>query len=140
MQAGIVADCPDIDNSEVVCSGTCPGPNPIVLSTNALVIGNVYFLWFDGCAGASCDYTVAVLAGVVSVDPPDPTAPVTGPATGCPGGNPATYTTLQVANANNYDWVITPSRSFFYSQSGWYFHHSQRLAGGRRLPGMRRCL
>ncbi|MEO1410976.1 MAG: hypothetical protein AAFW73_13910 [Bacteroidota bacterium] len=109
MQAGIVGGCPDINTTGVVCSGACPGPNPIVLSASGLIPGDDYFIWFDGCAGASCEYTVTVVSGSTIFDqPPGPTVAPFGPLTGCPGGAPVNYQTFPVANATDYIWTVNP--------------------------------
>ena len=111
MQAGIVADCSDLDGSAVVCVAPCPGSNPIMLLTNALTVGKDYYLWIDGCAGASCDYTIDIIDGSTSSSNLGPTGPVTGPVSGCLNSS-VIFSIDPVMNAGSYSWTVSPAAPF----------------------------
>lgn len=68
IQAGILYDCGDQTLSTVVCSGACPGPNPIVLTSDAFTPGQRYSMWIDGCVGAVCEYAIDLLDGELGMD------------------------------------------------------------------------
>ncbi len=87
----------------------CPcSPGGYTLQTNSLIIGQQYFVLVDGCAGDICDYTVTLTEGqTLEGPPPDPTGPVIGQTTVCPGLN-VPYIIPPVPATDDYLWSITP--------------------------------
>lgn len=104
LQGGIYYGCggPVMD---VQCECT---ENPFILTSNNFIIGEVYWMVLDGCAGNVCDYTINVLSGsTVGVAPDDP-GPVTGPVTVCQGST-TNYSLGAVNAATIYNWELTPT-------------------------------
>ena len=58
IQAGIWDFC---DGMCISGDGTCPGDlSPKNFSFNTLIVGNLYHLFVDGCAGAECNYEITI--------------------------------------------------------------------------------
>ncbi len=109
VQAGIVADCSDINGSAIVCQASCPGPQFYNLDAYGLEIGMVYYLWLDGCTGAYCDYFIEVINGSTYLDfPPDQTLPIIGPSSICNRDRAVEFETFPVFGASNYNWTVDP--------------------------------
>ncbi len=109
VQAGIVANCFDLENSSIVCEGRCPNFQSYTLDAYGLEIGRIYYLWLDGCAGAACDYTINTINGSTFLDlPPEPTLPIIGPTSICDRNQAVEFQTLPVDGANNYNWTVDP--------------------------------
>ena len=106
LQGGIYAGCgPPWEAMDLQCSCT---EDPFTLSSNDFVIGEVYWIVMDGCAGNVCDLEIDVLSGsTVGVAPDDP-GPITGPTPAC-AGSTTTYEIDPVNAATIYNWTITPS-------------------------------
>ncbi|TNE66411.1 MAG: hypothetical protein EP344_02470, partial [Bacteroidetes bacterium] len=106
LQGGIYAGCgPPWTVMDVQCACT---EDPFTLSSNNFVIGQVYWIVMDGCAGNVCDLSVAVLDGSTVGVPPDDPGPITGPSPACQGGS-STYQIDPVFAATIYNWTLTPS-------------------------------
>ena len=113
VQAGIYTDC--TFTSSVACQGACQtAPFSIGGTFN---IGQVYYLFIDGCGGSVCDYTIDVTSGSTVSPPPGMALAPTGVPSPCPGANPAynTFSIPPVPFANIYTWTITPG-TVLYSQ------------------------
>lgn len=101
-----------------IYEGSCSGPTVATqcncvqtafTMTGTFIIGQVYYVVFDGCAGDICDFTVNVLQGsTVPVPPADP-SPITGPLNVCPGAT--TNYSISNASAATFDWTISPANA-----------------------------
>ena len=67
------------------------------ITATGLTVGNQYYIMVDGFAGDVCDYTITVLAGIM-------TGVVSGPSPVCYGTNGSTYT--MNASATGYNWTV----------------------------------
>lgn len=107
VQAGIYADC-SFTNA-ITCQGVCQ-TNAFGLGSTNFVVGQVYYIFIDGCAGSVCDYTIDVTSGSTVSPPPGAGSAPIGVATPCPevsnGNNVFTVPTVQFANL--YNWTVTP--------------------------------
>ena len=74
VQAGLYDGC---DGNALATQCNCTA-NPFILASNSFVVGQIYYIVIDGCAGDICDYTVNVLAGSTLPTPPSPPGPITG--------------------------------------------------------------
>ena len=65
MQTGMYTACEDDDGEclggEVDCGGG--STNEISFSVSDLTVGNIYYIFVDGCGGAECDYEIVVEKG-----------------------------------------------------------------------------
>lgn len=84
--------------------------DPFILSSANFVVGEVYWIVLDGCAGSVCDYSVDVLEGSTVGFAPDNPGPVTGPSTIC-AGTSGDYSLAPVNGAITYTWTLTPSNA-----------------------------
>ena len=106
LQGGIYAGCgPPWTAMDLQCSCT---ENPFILSSTNFVVGQVYWIVLDGCAGNVCDYAIDVLEGSTVGFPPADPGPITGPVEVCQGTSSA-YSIAAVTGATIYNWTITPS-------------------------------
>ena len=105
LQGGIYVGCgPPWVPVDLQCSCT---EDPFVLSANNFVVGQLYWIVLDGCAGNVCDYTIDVLIGsTVGLAPDDPGA-IIGPISACPGAT-SSYTVAPVDVATTYNWTLVP--------------------------------
>jgi gliding motility-associated-like protein len=109
IQAAILGACPWTGANEVLdCANNIPSGQTFELTASNLVIGQVYYLVFDGSAGAQCEYTINVATGVYEpqlsneIDEVEasPSEPV------CQGYNNLTLlASPEVGNAHGYWWV-----------------------------------
>ncbi|MEY3367691.1 MAG: hypothetical protein RI973_846 [Bacteroidota bacterium] len=76
-------------------------------SYSNFIVGNTYYLVFDGCSGDICDFSVDVLDGSTVPVPPSPPSAILGATSVCPGAT-STYT-VPIPNASTYTWSVTPS-------------------------------
>ncbi len=81
---------------------------PFTLSATNFVVGQIYYVVFDGCSGSVCNYSVAVTVGSTQAPPPPMPALPSGPATICGNGSNYTYTIPVVPFASGYTWTIDP--------------------------------
>jgi gliding motility-associated-like protein len=104
LQAGIYQGCggPVMD-TQCECE-----TNPFILSANNFIIGEVYWVVLDGCAGDVCDYEINVLQGSTESLPPADPGPISGPDLVCEGSTEA-YSLAAVNAATIYNWTITPA-------------------------------
>lgn len=106
LQGGIYAGCgPPWVAMDLQCACT---ENPFILSSTNFVVGQVYWIVLDGCAGNVCDYSIEVLEGSTVGFPPDDPGPITGPIEVCQGTSSA-YSIAAVTGATIYNWTITPA-------------------------------
>ncbi len=104
LQGGIYGGC--INN---IMDVQCPcEEDPFSLFSSNFVIGEIYWLVIDGCAGNVCDYTVAVLQGSTVPFPPDDPGPITGPVEACVDESDD-YSILPPNGATEYTWTLDPS-------------------------------
>lgn len=114
VQVGIYGGC-DF-SEEVFCDGNCQ-TGAFSIPVSGLQIGQVYFLFFDGCAGSVCDYQITVTGGSTQAPPPGPVTGISGAGIGggviCEGSTPtytgnASFTTAfewSVSGPNAVNWV-----------------------------------
>ncbi|MEM8909097.1 MAG: hypothetical protein AAGD05_14725, partial [Bacteroidota bacterium] len=107
LQAGIYDDC-NLSN-ELACEGNC-SDTQITLSSSSFEVGQVYYLFLDGCAGSVCDYEITVLQGVTTAPVPGDHTTPTGTTVVCENGQ-GTYFIPPVPNASEYDWTLPPGAS-----------------------------
>lgn len=110
VQAGIYSDC-SFSNA-LTCVGACQ-TNTFTLGATNFVIGQVYYIFLDGCAGSVCDYVIDVTSGSTVSPPPGAATGPTGQTAPCTNGNGFNVFTIpSVSFANLYDWTITPNVPF----------------------------
>jgi len=73
VQAGIYSSCDfEDDDREIVCSVDCNDVvSDISLASGDFILGQVYYLLVDGCAGSVCDYEVMVNYGEQAFEMPE---------------------------------------------------------------------
>ncbi len=108
IQAGIYDDCETGPGAVVpgACQTAC-STGPINLTSNNFIVGNVYYLFIDGCSGDMCEY-------VIDVTPFDATAlpdlvnpvAITGPTSMCAGATGITYSIPEIFSAIDYVWTV----------------------------------
>ncbi len=103
LQGGIYGACIS-QIMDVQCPCT---QNPFQLTSNNFVVGQIYYLVIDGCAGNVCDYSVAVLEGSTVPFPPDNPGPISGPTTVCTNGSNG-YSITPPNGATQYTWTLNP--------------------------------
>lgn len=87
----------------------CPcSTQPFNLSATNFVIGEIYWIVLDGCAGNVCDYAVDVTVGSTVGQPPADPGTVTGPTPACVNTT-GTYTVPSILGATSYQWTMNPS-------------------------------
>ena len=65
LQAALLDTCPWTGAGEVIdCNPGAPEGSTFTLSASGLIIGQIYYIVFDGSAGADCDYTIDVATGI----------------------------------------------------------------------------
>ena len=103
LQGGIYSEC--ISNSmDLQCS--CQ-EDPFQLTSSSFVVGEIYWLVIDGCAGNVCDYTVNVLEGSTVPFPPEDPDDIVGPTDVCV--NESDEYSIPIPNyATMYDWTLDP--------------------------------
>lgn len=104
LQGGIYGGCIN-QIMDVQCPCTT---NPFLLTSNNFVVGQIYWLVIDGCAGNVCDYSVAVLAGSTVPFPPGNPGPISGPTTVCVNSS-NNYSITPPTGATQYTWTLTPA-------------------------------
>jgi len=57
IQVGIYTDCTFTES--VFCHPTC-SEDPITISSNLLVPGQIYYFFIDGCGGSVCSYSISI--------------------------------------------------------------------------------
>lgn len=106
LQGGIYTGCGNPWTSmDLQCSCT---ENPFVLSSTNFVVGQIYWIVLDGCAGNVCDYSVDVLEGSTVGAPPNNPGPVNAPVTACAGTTTPVSITPPLG-ATIYNWTVTPA-------------------------------
>ncbi len=107
IQAGVYTDCSFTD--AVYCEAGC-STNAITVggSGTALVPGQTYYFFLDGCGGSVCDFEVNVIQGTSIFQIPEPTGlscNVTDCGPICPDGE-ITFTVEGLDLEIDYSWVI----------------------------------
>jgi gliding motility-associated-like protein len=103
LQAGIYTNCiSGAMDLQCNCSQA-----PFVLTANNFVVGQVYWMVIDGCAGSVCDYVIDVTAGSTAGQPPANPGPVNGPVNVC-SGSTTNYNITPPTGATIYNWTIDP--------------------------------
>ncbi len=104
LQAGIYGGCIN-QVMDVQCQCT---QNPFNLTSNNFVVGEIYWMVLDGCAGNVCDYSIDVTQGSTVGEAPANPGPINGPLNVCQG----TSTNYNIAPPNAatiYTWTISPA-------------------------------
>jgi hypothetical protein len=104
MQGGIYKNCVS-QPMDLQCICT---ENPFTLVSTAFVVGEIYYLVLDGCAGDLCDYTVDVTQGSTVAPVPPPPGLILGTGTAC-GTEISEFSIGQLAGVSNYTWTLTPN-------------------------------
>ncbi len=108
LQAAIINACPWTGANEVIdCNPGAGEGSTFTLSASGLVVGQIYFLVFDGSAGSQCDYTIEQATGVFTPQlANDLEDVVADPTYVCQGYNNLMLSASpEVANAHGYWWV-----------------------------------
>ncbi len=106
LQGGIYTGCGNPWTSmDLQCACTT---SPFILSSNNFVIGQIYWIVMDGCAGNVCDYSVDVLEGSTVGMPPNNPGAINGPTQVC-GGTTTGFSIPPPTGATMYTWTLTPS-------------------------------
>ncbi len=108
VQGGIYGSCPGGGGSptdEMVCNANCMTTG-FDLTANNFVVGQVYYLFLDGCAGDVCDYTLAVTNGSTVAPMPDAVGPISGSVNACEGQSGVSFSVFEVLNGSNYEWTV----------------------------------
>ncbi|MCC6726461.1 MAG: T9SS type A sorting domain-containing protein, partial [Saprospiraceae bacterium] len=109
---GIYAGC-----INTIMDTQCPcTENPFILTSTNFVVGQIYYLVMDGCAGDVCDYSLDLISGSMLGGPPANPGPIAGP-TNVPITSTSTYTLAPVVGATDYDWTLTPPLGTFNSNT-----------------------
>ncbi len=100
-----------------IYEGSCSGPavatqcncvnSPFQLVYSNYVVGQAYYVVFDGCGGDICDFQVNVLDGSTLPVPPEAPSNILGPETVCPGAT--SLYTVPVPNGATYTWSVSPA-------------------------------
>jgi len=110
VQTGIYDDCESGPGDVVpgACQTAC-STGPINLTANTFIVGNVYYLFIDGCAGDMCEYSISVTPFDATTLPDliNPTV-ITGPTDMCAGATGVTYSTPDIFSALDYVWTVPP--------------------------------
>ncbi len=108
IQAGIYDDCETAPGNLVpgACQTNCTN-GTITLTSSSFIIGNVYYLFIDGCAGDMCEYTISVTPDDATalpdlVNPPG----ISGPTDMCAGAQGIVYSIPEVFAAIDYIWTV----------------------------------
>ncbi|MCU0348112.1 MAG: hypothetical protein MUC59_14315 [Saprospiraceae bacterium] len=112
LQGAIYAGCgPPWVAMDLQCACTT---NTFILNSSNFVVGQIYWIVIDGCAGNVCDYAVEVVTGSTVAEAPDNPGTVTGPTTVCQNSS-STYTVPPVPGATAYQWSMSPQLGTFTS-------------------------
>lgn len=103
LQGGIYRNCVSAP-IDLQCSCTT---NPFVLQGNNFIVGQIYYIVLDGCAGNVCDYSVDVTQGSTVSFPPNPAGPISGPTTIC-AGTTQNFSIAAIPAASTYVWTLDP--------------------------------
>lgn len=80
--------------------------SPFTFSYSNFIVGQAYYVVFDGCSGDICDFEVDVLDGSTLPTPPTAPTAILGATSVCPGAT-STYT-VPVPNGATYTWSVSP--------------------------------
>ncbi len=108
IQAGIYDDCESGPGAVVpgACQTAC-STGPINLTSNNFIVGNVYYLFIDGCSGDMCEYSIDVTPFDATALPDliNPSV-ITGPLSICAGASGITYSIPEIFSAIDYVWTV----------------------------------
>jgi uncharacterized repeat protein (TIGR01451 family) len=110
VEAAVYADC---NSQPIACFS---GGNTAFTITAQTVIGLDYYLMFDGKNGDNCTFRIEDASGVWAPIIIDPTPPINGPVSVCPGTN-SIYTIPPVNGAGFYIWEGPPGSTINGSPS-----------------------
>jgi hypothetical protein len=109
VQAGIYTDC-SFDETPF-CQSACTTA-PITIDSDILVPGEIYYYFFDGCAGSVCSYNINILGDFIPYEIPDPTGLLINDSYDdmpyCPGQN-LDFTVDGLDIRITYEWTIVPA-------------------------------
>lgn len=73
IQSGIYSSCGFTEEDIVTCFWDCYSAqgDPVNLTSNEFIPGEVYYLFVDGCGGSVCDYTVTVNTAMQAFEVPE---------------------------------------------------------------------
>lgn len=104
IQAAIYSDCPFNSNNVIACQPICQ-VNCFHLITNALKIGETYYLLIDGCAGDVCDVTIECVEGCNTFQS-NPITGIQGPSNLCKSES-GTWNAMNInCGFKHYAWTI----------------------------------
>jgi len=105
IQGGIYSGAGGCGNiTELVCQGNC-STGPITLTSGGFIVGEVYYIIVDGCAGAVCDIKVDVLSGGGTPNTIGNIGPISGPAQVCTTKK-YLYSVPKTSGASLWYWTI----------------------------------
>lgn len=104
IQAAIYSGCPGSINNVVVCQGSCQ-TECFHLITDALTIGETYFLMLDGCAGDVCDVTIECVQGCNTFIS-QPVSEIGGPTNICLGDSITMHALSNSCDFTFYTWIV----------------------------------
>ncbi len=106
LQAGIYDGCNGpIMDVQCDCAGS---GDAFLMQSDNYIIGNIYWMVLDGCAGDICDYTINVITGSTIGMPPDPPGSISGPITICEN-DISNYSISTSSGASQYTWTLAPT-------------------------------
>lgn len=107
VQAGIYTDCSF--SSTPFCQSNCT-TNPITIDGSVLTPGEIYYFFFDGCAGSVCQYNINILGNFIPYFLDEPSGLLLNPEkdTYCPG-EPITFTVENLDLNITYEWTANPA-------------------------------
>lgn len=103
LQGGIYHGCGGTV-MDVQCQCTT---DAFILTSNAYVVGDIYWFVLDGCNGDVCDYHIDVLDGFTMTSPLDDPAPIEGDSVVC-AFSTSVYSVPPVDGATEYHWWFDP--------------------------------
>lgn len=73
IQSGIYSSCGFSEDDIVTCFWDCYSAqgDPVNLTSNEFIPGEIYYLFVDGCGGSVCDYTVTVNTAMQAFEVPE---------------------------------------------------------------------
>lgn len=105
IQAGIYDNC--ISQAMALKCSCNMSANNFTLTSSNFVVGEIYYIFIDGCNGADCNISIDVTAGTTEQSPPNDPGPINGPIEVCAGTN-SNFNIAPVFGATQFNWTIDP--------------------------------
>lgn len=136
MQAGILGACPWENFDVMDCDEGTPAGGTIILSSDLVIPGEMYWLLIDGINGLICDYTISYVEGIEQFDIPgelEESETYANPAVLCQESDIAFFITgPPLEEAHGYYWVFSwaPTDTFTTTDNYLYRDIPSGLAPG----------